>query len=334
MPAGLAQPPPGTYALPVGAAKSRSDVCLANSDQAAAWSCDASSNRAPQLQIQVTPAQGNSPALVQLSPLNQSEPLRYGTQPPRLRLPRRLGPADDLEHAAFGHSFYFQAAYDKLVIVDGSKISADGAAAAAAAAERDIYIDELPAAANGVLRHMRRTRALQPRDEPWFCYWNHTILEGFIYVGKDAAWPPNNGPPQSSGTGAPGSATRGVYYSMYPKVVKLLEVGSAASPNGARPYCQQFRVLEDMRLGPVTRPGSDELMVVRLQEKDLPTDKRKKRHAPLEEEEKIDDDAAAGTAAAPVPAPLVATLDRRGDDSRKHRGRCTCVWVIGLPDAT
>ena len=102
-----------------------------------------------------------------------------------------------------------------------------------------------------------------PTDKPWYCFWNNTILEGFIYITNDTgtngsttgaaatssisgSWQPGTGGVISSPSTttmvqikrqAPSVTGQGPY----PKIVKIEE--RRVSLNNVQPYCQQMQIL-------------------------------------------------------------------------------------------
>lgn len=408
----LPPPPPGTYSLWARAPRVASDSCIAEREYSAAWSCAPIFENDPQMRIQVTPASGDSPHRVELSVSNDvSNQLMFGTQPIALPGPQVLVPAEDRQLLGFGPSWTFQAPYDKLVILDSTKLNPRTTTKRAISGALRLEKRRNQELDGAHQNEKRNLGVVQAGDEPWFCYWNQTIVEGLIYVNQDAfpmdssdgsfsstttaAASPGTEPSTatsamtnsdaigsvvSAGSGEAASTTIGVTppasavsapvspetlsavaapakekrgtnpYGSYPKVVKLLEVGSISKGNGDgfQPYCQQWRVLADQRLGIINRPGTSEPMIIRLEGIDTAEEE--------EEEEEVDDDGdvdvdaeveaevdAAGdenlssssstmtTAATASPFPSSTRKRRRKREFTYSHGRCTCAWIIGRP---
>jgi hypothetical protein len=84
-----------------------------------------------------------------------------------------------------GHAFYFQQTYNKLVIVRSDAI--------------DVPAKRLKRESYGTLPGWQvQKQYATPGDKPWFCYWNNTLLEAFIYKSQPAVIAPT---PTSSSTG-------------------------------------------------------------------------------------------------------------------------------------
>ena len=204
---------------------------------------------APPMQLQITQAQGNGPHMIQLAaPPTPPGPPQFGYQLPGIDQPQALGEMIDLDDAQRGPSYVFQMPYTKLVVLDENAF--------------------IPAPPNGkrdlaaaVESHERRLfgRELSPQvgDQPWYCYWNDTFLEGFIYLTQDSAAVIQSSNGSTSSGAAPSSTATntamlpppsGTPYPAYPKVVKLEEHRVA---DGTPPFCQQMQVMNDGSVVPL-----------------------------------------------------------------------------------
>jgi hypothetical protein len=86
----------------------------------------------------------------------------YGLQTPLLDMkPMEL--VLDLDYKAFGPAYHFSARYDKLVILPPEELNFGSGLTKRQA---DKY---------------RQRFEVKPGDSPWYCYWNHTYIEGYIY---------------------------------------------------------------------------------------------------------------------------------------------------------
>ena len=109
----------------------------------------------------------------------------------------------------------------------------------------------------------------EPGDMPWFCFWNNTVLEFFIYVSQnisnsdgsssDAAAASTTSAAISSSpttasitpTSSSNSYRRMVdMYSQYPRYVKVQEKRKPAG--NIAPYCQQMQILYDGTWNPAS----------------------------------------------------------------------------------
>ncbi|EFQ98155.1 hypothetical protein MGYG_01191 [Nannizzia gypsea CBS 118893] len=187
----------------------------------------------------------------------------YGDQVPALGgRDFKLEPAYDMTSPEDGPAYFFYTTFDKLVIVPK---------------------DEFP---SGVVGKSVEKSALfkrsgnrsgkvqsQPGDKPWFCWWNTTYIEAFIYATKNAteddmktsgdgpddgifSMPPTGFPrastvtssalPTATPTTMSGEGSEDLPQA-YPQAMKIKELRySDASPSP--PYCQQMQVLDDGNL--------------------------------------------------------------------------------------
>ncbi|KAF3491547.1 uncharacterized protein GIQ15_01064 [Arthroderma uncinatum] len=158
-----------------------------------------------------------------------------------------------------GPAYFFYTTFDKLVIIPDDEFPPNVAGG---------QVDE----SNVIPRSTNRSKVQSvPGDKPWFCWWNTTHIETFIYANKDASeddmrtngedpdieiYPTGTASPrQATPTMSPESATSmpistagdGNLPQSYARVVKIKELRfSDASPSP--PYCQQMQVLDDWSL--------------------------------------------------------------------------------------
>lgn len=96
--------------------------------------------------------------------------ISYGTQPLETSF-GTLKPVQDLDDPRRGPAFYFNSFYDKLVVLP------EDAFGPAHIQKRDGYFQD-----GGPPGWGRRRQIVPPGQQPWFCYWNNTFVEGFLYV--------------------------------------------------------------------------------------------------------------------------------------------------------
>lgn len=195
----------------------------------------------------------------------------YGPQPPNINGVHSLETMLDRDSPSLGPAAFLYVKYDKLVILRDTDISATSKKARSIS-ERDFGEGPPP----GFMRH----QMAQNGDKPWFCYWNSTILETFIYyeevrnittssVYQPAATTASTSPPPSSvpasttatttaATETAASKAKRFNYdpndtsNSYPNVMKLEEKRSAS--NSVSPYCQQMTVGGDGKLTQLPTP--------------------------------------------------------------------------------
>lgn len=136
-----------------------------------------------------------------------NDALFYGFQPRSLST--TFSPfvlATNPEEPGSGAAFYFQTFYDKVIVVEGDAI------------DRGLYNKRAPQAAGEVTEG----------DKIWICYWNSTLLEGFIYSNE------------ATSSAATTTDTTANNLSPYPSVITIREYRVQGSPS---PYCIQYAVL-------------------------------------------------------------------------------------------
>lgn len=95
----------------------------------------------------------------------------YGTQPPVLTQQQVLNLVTDSQEPSRGPAWFFELPYNKLVILPEGALTAPSS-------KRDLEERDGHPASD----FMDRKNVAEPGDKPWFCYWNGTLLEAFIYV--------------------------------------------------------------------------------------------------------------------------------------------------------
>jgi hypothetical protein len=163
-PVGLSPLPTGPFALPLGIPQESNPGCLTQANQYSAWSCKMTF--APLvLTINDTLISGEfmQVASMERGPSVPNGAILYGLQTPDLDLkPMEL--VLDLDYKAYGPAYHFSARYDKLVILPPEELNF-GSGLTKRQSEK-----------------FRQRFEVKPGDSPWYCYWNHTYIEGYIYA--------------------------------------------------------------------------------------------------------------------------------------------------------
>ena len=155
------------------ASSANSSACLVNSAQQVAWSCELEMVTPWLLQINQT----STGDLISIGGVidtaeDTAEPY-YGTQPPKLDN-QLFALVVDLDNETLGPAYHFQTSYNKLVILPG-----------------DASIGSTPMHNNNkravdVASEFRKA-SIPEADNPWFCWFNETMVEGFVYVNQPAS---------------------------------------------------------------------------------------------------------------------------------------------------
>lgn len=101
---------------------------------------------------------------------------RYGPQPPDFNgTAFALQPMVDKDASDLGAAMFFSVLFDKLSIVPDYALQVNNEKRAVDAQQ---FSRRTPAPYDG--------EPLKPAEQPWFCFWNSTINEFFIYLNEDA----------------------------------------------------------------------------------------------------------------------------------------------------
>lgn len=165
-PPGLAPLPTGAFALPLGVPQESNPGCLTQANQYSAWSCKMTfaplvitiSNTSDSGGVQQFASMKGGSAVPEGAIL-------YGLQTPQLELqPMKL--VLDLDLKAYGPAYHFAARYNKLVILRPEELNFS------VGSGRVKRQDD---------KGFRQKFQVRPGDNPWYCYWNDTFIEGYIY---------------------------------------------------------------------------------------------------------------------------------------------------------
>ena len=328
LPTGVSPLPTGTYALEVTEPSAIESSCILDSAQSAAWSCAMPFSP---LQISVQGLPGSS-SLVDNEAIinfgnNSMTYFPYGTQPPVMSQSQVLSLVTDSQNPERGPAWFFEMPYNKLVIVGENDISPSNS-------KRNVNPDEI------IAQNFMRRGVAQPGDRPWFCYWNGTLLETFIYVnltssaanqtsssitssstsptgtstyGGTLASSTSTTPSsastsgvQSGGTSSSGSSQEPSFAPPYPNVIKLEERRISEGPYTIAPYCVQHIINPDGSAVPALN-STNQPITIQLNETDPST-------------------------ISPISAKrsLGGKRGKRDGNLRERSASCCgCVWLVG-----
>jgi len=286
-PSNLPTLPTGSFSIPLKNSTGLStsnDSCLTTSNQRNTWACIDGGN----VGLELMPANGN-PQVQLLSNTPSNAPILYGAQPPQLSKPANLVLMNDREDLDRGPTLFFQQLYDKVVVVREADFASDNV-------KRWIQGSlENPEAERLERRYGRdwnKNSPTIPTDRPWFCYWNNTAMEGFIYVTKDAnsstSILPSSALASSSNVADPslGSSASDTGYGRHPAPApttapslqdpqairlpfpKVLKLEERRGPERSQPYCQQMQIMNDGTASPVTIAPQGDFNIVNLDEEE------------------------------------------------------------------
>ncbi len=269
VPTGIPTLPTGTYSLSIATPSITQQNCLDTASLYSAWNCALPPNS---FEVSVSILVGSAKTGCYEIQIGSNDNVvmsyTYGTQPPVIASEHILNMVNDTEESRWGPAWYFEVSYDKLVVVPEDALPSPGNAK-----RNDVNLPDYD-------KDFSRKDTAQTGDRPWFCYWNSTVLETFIYVNQtssagasasaaSATMTISTGSAQSSLKGAyltPSLVSLGVQASTsstapsaaissssgntvpgmlegYPKVVKIVE---RRIPAGAHlPYCVKMEIQQD-----------------------------------------------------------------------------------------
>ena len=277
--------PTGTFVVPLKNPSPSSQACLTDATQAHAWACI----NGPSVSLQVLPS-GTARPQVCVMPGPMTDAIFYGAQPPQLAHPADLMIMKDKNDRDKGPAYFFQEKYNKVVILRETDLSLNS--------KRWLAWDML-ASRDTVQRSkggwnqddVDQDDIVKKADKPWYCHWNDTILEGFIYTNQNYSNAATTSAPltAASPSAASGflswsniplpSSTYSAYSTSptagdpwpkrdaatlpYPFSIKLEE---RRGPHSPQPYCQQMQILLTGQPGPLTIQESGDPVIIQLDE--------------------------------------------------------------------
>ena len=145
--------------------------CLTEASQQLAWTCDIAGAPAAAISVGIPPGGNETGAFLFYA--SEDEDICYGTQASWMQT--TFSPfmtVTDNEAPGMGPAFYFQQFYDKLVVLPENAFDP---ADADNNKKRNIQLDQ---------GWLQQKLTAQPGDKPWFCVWNNTFIEGFVFVDE------------------------------------------------------------------------------------------------------------------------------------------------------
>ncbi|WEW55106.1 hypothetical protein PRK78_000534 [Emydomyces testavorans] len=256
--------PTGKFSIPAATLKNNSNNCLVDLAYGETWQC-----RTNGLFDYEVGKDEDDQAMIEFSSHTVSGQFYYGAQPPIFRDPDHpLELMLDKTNITLGPAFFFYTTVDKLVIIPEDDFPR-------LAPKRGLDGTRLRRSWSELFQRVSSS----PGDRPWFCWWNNTLLEAFIYVNETSSAGEVTGSPSPSPTAVPSAGTR-VYMTertirrrrdtklpdagFYPRAIKIEE--KRIKSHGQPAYCEQRQVMDD---GSVTRLSADQVPIL---EDDASTD--------------------------------------------------------------
>jgi hypothetical protein len=181
----------------------------------------------------------------------------------------KLELVSDMDYPSYGPAWHFVAKYDKLVILRPEEFSAGSG---------------LRRSEGGGDKPFSHRFQVAAGETPWYCYWNQTYIEAYIYVEQDSSAAsmgpyPTTGSNSYAVTTMPTSASTSPTLASatssttapakrlrrrgdgdqsrlppYPRIVKIEE---RRLPDAPKAYCQKMQVLDDLQVvGAIDNSGN------------------------------------------------------------------------------
>ncbi|MCJ1386648.1 hypothetical protein MMC17_009774 [Xylographa soralifera] len=284
-PANLPMLPKGYFGVPLGPP---TDVSTSCTSETVTWQCVFD----VYLGMNVLPADYDTTQVAINSTVHSDYPFYYGPQVPTLQGQTSLQLVNDTNDPGRGPAYFFQQIFNKIVVLPETFSQAPGKRAASEAVTES-FVSERQS-----YDYQNRFPPVEPGQKPWFCFWNGTILEGFIYVTENISSSHTNTTNMvqsllSSAIASPtaSSATPSSSYyansrehhdrrdsdwpaampTIYPNVVKIEERRNVT--NAVQPYCQQMQILDDLSVVPLPNTTSSVTRVM-IDEDESPVQRR------------------------------------------------------------
>ncbi|KAF2147706.1 hypothetical protein K461DRAFT_316613 [Myriangium duriaei CBS 260.36] len=180
--------PTGSFQLQMGSSQETEQDCVTDPSQRATWDCGISTPNSMAITIANSPDGKDQTA--QLFGAISNPHVGYGTEIPQT-IPVNLTLVKDMDSPTMGNAYQFQVAYTKTVVVKGTVLQPTYVNIASSSPSPSSQ----PSARSVESLDKRWGWAplAQPGDQPWFCYWNTTLVEGFIYTQQNStSWYSNS----------------------------------------------------------------------------------------------------------------------------------------------
>ncbi|KAJ5808263.1 hypothetical protein N7474_009532 [Penicillium riverlandense] len=234
----LPLPTSGSYVIPSNP-QNHSKLCVEDQQLKDAWGCMRDDT---DTEIYFGGPDGHHSVIFGNQP--PSSTFTYGAQPPYLPQPTQpLRMMIDTREINMGPALFFSTLFNKLVIVPEDEFSSTPM-------KRDFgggYPDF----------SKKYTQFSEVGQKPWFCWWNKTMMEFFIYVNQTTLNTQGTGTasydsemPAATATSYQESKRDFGHLESYPRRIKIDE--RRDSPDAVQPYCQQMEVMSNGQITPLS----------------------------------------------------------------------------------
>ncbi|KAL4885069.1 hypothetical protein BJY04DRAFT_181296 [Aspergillus karnatakaensis] len=242
-PSGIPLIPTGKWSIPAEP-KNQSKFCILDQDKTPTWGC----HSGKPIPIKITGDDYDK----SIDFISNSIPdsVTYGAQAPLFTKPSiPLDLTLDTSDLNLGPALHFFTFFDKLIVLPEDTFSS------ADVSKRAVSEDEV------LTNFHHRKRDVDVGDRPWFCWWNSTVMEFFLYINQTT----QESQYASSSSNSDGdsdevdrvisadslSKRADTSLSYYPRRIKMKE--KRDNPDAPAPYCQQMQMMNDETYGMVSQ---------------------------------------------------------------------------------
>lgn len=225
--------PTGHYMIPSGY-QNGSGLCVDESNYGKAWKCMQIQS---EIEVYVGESEGQHSIVFDYGAPTTT--FTYGAQAPYWSAAptQTLSMAIDTSNVGMGPALFFLSSFDKLVIVPDDTFSSS--------LSKRSWVEDGWAQADAY-KSLKQTAEVG--DKPWFCWWNNTMMEFFLYVNQSTSYsvtttPSVNSYMAASTAGLDVNTKRDSSLAEYPRIIKMEE--RRDNPSREYPYCQQMQIQEN-----------------------------------------------------------------------------------------
>jgi hypothetical protein len=208
-----------------------SGLCVDETAYAKSWKC---SQTPSEFEVFVGESRGHHSIVFDYG--GPTPTFTYGAQAPYWSSSptQALSMAVDTTDLGLGPALFFISSFDKLVIVPENDFTVS-------TLSKRAWVEDGWAQAEAY-KNFKQTA--QVGDKPWFCWWNNTVMEFFMYVNQStsSSWS-TTASVDSNMAASTAQAKREATVSDYPRRIKMEE--RRDDPNRESPYCQQMQIRND-----------------------------------------------------------------------------------------
>ncbi|KAJ5793538.1 hypothetical protein N7457_000137 [Penicillium paradoxum] len=222
--------PTGHYMVPSGY-QNGSGLCVEESNYGKAWKCMQTPG---DFEVYIGETKGHHSIVFDYG--SPSPTFTYGAQAPywSAEPTQALRMAIDTTDVGMGPALFFLSPFDKLVIVPEDTFSSS--------LSKRSWVEDAWAQAD-TYKTLKQTAEVG--DKPWFCWWNNTMMEFFMYVNQSTSYSASSTASldshmAASTAGLSDNSKRDPATVEYPRRIKMEE--RRDDPSREPPYCQQMQI--------------------------------------------------------------------------------------------